>query len=165
VIRGVKDVDGLEQLFRDEFARLVHTVSVVLGDLDAASDVVQDTFVQASLHWPRISAYQDPGGWLRRVAINRAMNERRRRRRRTAAMPRLAQLVSPVHDESALDLNAALGGLPRQQRAVAALFYVADRPVAEIAALLSIAEGTVKSHLHDARRALACRLEVDDGYR
>ena len=45
------------------------------------------------------------------------------------------------------------------------LFYGADLPVAEVAGVLGIAEGTVKSHLHDARRALAPQREVDDGDR
>jgi len=48
---------------------------------------------------------------------------------------------------------------------VVALFYGADLPVAEVAGVLGIAEGTVKSHLHDARRALAPQREVDDGDR
>lgn len=66
---------------------------------------------------------------------------------------------------AAFDFDAALGRLPRQQRAVVALFYVSDLSIAEIASLLEVAPGTVKSHLHDARRALAPTLEVDDGHR
>jgi DNA-directed RNA polymerase specialized sigma24 family protein len=62
------------------------------------------------------------------------------------------------------DVRAALLALPRQQRAVIALFYLEDRPVAEIATLLGCSEGTVKTHLSRGRAALATRLgeEVTD---
>jgi len=158
---------GLEGLFRREYAGLVHTVSVVVGSTEAAADAVQDAFVQASRHWPQVRTYEDPAAWLRRVAVHRALNQRRGRLRREAALPRLATL-RPATGEDAeppVDFDAALRCLPRRQRAVVALFYVADLPVAEIASVLGLAEGTVKSHLHDARRALAPRLEVDDGHR
>jgi RNA polymerase sigma-70 factor (ECF subfamily) len=157
---------GLERLFRREYAGLVRTLTVVVGSADAAADAVQDAFVQASRHWPRVRAYDDPASWLRRVALHRALNQRRGWQRREAALHRLAPLRPTVEDaEPAVDFDAALDRLPRRQRAVVALYYVADLPVAEIAAVLGLAEGTVKSHLHDARRALAPRLEVDDGHR
>ena len=183
------DDQGLERLFRREYTRLVHTVSVVVGSSDAAADAVQDAFVQASRHWARVRTYDDPARWLRRVAVNRALNQRRGRRRHDAALPRLVPLRAAVDDPlPAVDFDAALRRLPRQPipttppppqaalraascintyspLAVVALFYVADLPVAEIAEILGIADGTVKSHLHDARRALAPQLEVDDGHR
>ena len=163
---------GLELLFRAEFVGLVHTVAIVVGDVDAASDVVQEAFLQASRHWARVARYENPAAWLRRVAVNRALDERRRNRRHLAALPRLARLGgggeatgASEAAEPAVDFDAAVARLPRQQRAVVALFYGADLPLAEIAGVLGIAEGTVKSHLHDARRALAPQLEVDDGHR
>jgi len=163
------DERGLERLFRAEFGRLVHTVAIVVGDVEAASDVVQEAFLQASRHWPRIATYENPAAWLQRVAINRALDERRRDRRRRAALPRLAWLAPraalPAPADGPLDFDAAVARLPRQQRAVVALFYGADLPVAEVAGVLGIAEGTVKSYLHDARRTLAPQLEVDDGHR
>ena len=56
------------------------------------------------------------------------------------------------------DVRRALLTLPRQQRAVIALHYLEDRPVAEIAALLGCSEGTVKTHLSRGRAALATAL-------
>jgi RNA polymerase sigma-70 factor (ECF subfamily) len=159
------DQAELERIFRSEYARLVHVVSVVLHDADAATDVVQDAFVQAGRHWSRVAAYENPAHWVRRVAVNRALNLRRGRRRQIAALHRLAAPVASIDGEPTLDFDAALGRLPRGQRAVVALFYVADLPVVEVARILDIAPGTVKSQLHDARRALAPQLEVDDGHR
>lgn len=163
---GVRaDQAELERIFRSEYARLVHVVSIVLHDADAATDVVQDAFVQAGRHWSRVADYDDPTRWLRRVAINRALSVRRGRRRQAAALHRLARPDAGIDREPSLDFDAALDRLPRGQRAVVALFYVADLPVAEIAQVLDLAPGTVKSQLHDARRALAPQLEVDDGHR
>lgn len=159
------DDHGLERLFRGEYTRLVHTVSVVVGSSEAAADAVQDAFVQASRHWQQVQAYDDPAAWVRRVAVNRALNQRRGRRRQDAALPRLAAGRSIVVPDPAVDFDAALRRLPRRQRAVVALFYVADLPVAEIAEILGVAVGTVKSNLYDARRALAPQLEVNDGHR
>lgn len=159
------DQGDLEELFRSEYSRLVQTVSVVLNDPHGAADVVQDAFLQAGRHLSRVAGYGSPRLWLRRVTINRALSERRGRRRRDAALPRMVGSTSSDDPESTLDFDEALRGLPPGQRAVVALFYVADIPVAEIATILEVAEGTVKSQLHDARRALARRLEVDDGHR
>jgi RNA polymerase sigma-70 factor (ECF subfamily) len=161
---GIDDAE-LERLFRAEYPRLVHVVSIVLRDPDAATDVVQDAFVQAGRHWSRVADYDDPARWLRRVAVNRALSVRRGRRRQDAALHRLAAASATADREPSVDFDAALDRLPRGQRAVVALFYVADLPVAEIARVLDLAPGTVKSQLHDARRALAPQLEVDDGHR
>jgi RNA polymerase sigma-70 factor (ECF subfamily) len=56
----------------------------------------------------------------------------------------------------------AVRSLPRRQAHVVALFYLEDRPVAEIAQILEIAQGTVKKHLFDGRQALARRLGLDE---
>ena len=50
----------------------------------------------------------------------------------------------------------------RRQAQVAALFYLEDRPIAEIAQILRMATGTVKKHLHDGRKTLARALELDE---
>lgn len=59
------------------------------------------------------------------------------------------------------DFWAAVRSLPRRQAAVIALHYYEDLPVADIAAVLGIAEGTVKAHLHKGRESLARRLGAD----
>ena len=56
---------------------------------------------------------------------------------------------------------ASVRELPERQQAVVVLHYLEDRSVADIAAVLDIAEGTVKAHLHKARAALASRLSLD----
>ena len=60
---------------------------------------------------------------------------------------------------SHLDVDAAVAALPRRQREVVPLHYLIDPPVRQIAAVLPISEGSVKSHLFDARAALRTMLE------
>jgi RNA polymerase sigma-70 factor (ECF subfamily) len=65
-------------------------------------------------------------------------------------------LLAP--DGTSVDVRRAVNELPIRQRTAIVLFHYADLPVADIAALMDCSVGTVKSTLHDARRALALRL-------
>jgi DNA-directed RNA polymerase specialized sigma24 family protein len=82
-------VDDLESLFRAHYARLVRALAVVSGSQEAAADAVQEAFVKAHLHWRRIHRYDDPVGWIRRVAINRLRDDHRRSGRKERAVERL----------------------------------------------------------------------------
>ena len=152
--------DELEALFRAEYRGLVRALAVVAGDLDSAADAVQDAFVQAHRHWPRIRRYDEPALWVRRTAVNRILNQHRSRKRRDAAVDRLPSPV-PAADRD-LDVGPAVAALPDRQRMAVALHYLADLSVAEVAAAMKIAPGTVKAHLHAARQSLAPQLEVRD---
>lgn len=149
----------VEALFRSEYVKLVRALTLACGNADDAADAVQDAFVQAERHWRRVSTYEQPGAWLRRVAVNRLANRRRGDRRRQAYLDRT--VPHPVEiDVPDVDLQAAINALPRGQRMVIGLHYLADLPVDEIAEAMSVSPGTVKSQLHDARNALARRQEV-----
>jgi RNA polymerase sigma-70 factor (ECF subfamily) len=150
-----------EGLFLAEFPRLVRSLAVADGTEDAA-DAVQEAFVQAQLRWTRVGALEDPAGWVRRVALNRLSNGRRNRRRRTAILATIRPVDPAELQPSDLDLLAAVGALPPQQRRCVCLHHIGGYPIAEIATALGIAEGTVKSHLHDARASLRHTLEVTD---
>jgi RNA polymerase sigma-70 factor (ECF subfamily) len=145
-----------DQLFRREYPRLVRALTLAGGDPEAAADAVQDAFLQAHRHWRRVGAYDDPAAWLRRVAVNRLANRRRGARRLRAFVARTPPAVAVDGPDAAeLDLRRAVASLPRQQRLSVALHYLADLPVADVAAALEVRPGTVKSHLYDARKALA----------
>jgi RNA polymerase sigma-70 factor (ECF subfamily) len=148
----------LSKLFELHAEGLVR--GLVAAGYQESTDSVQDAFVQALIHWRRISRYDDPVAWLRRVAINKARNRSRSRRREAAAKNRLTRVVSPVVREMPDDdVGAALTQLPAQQREVIALFYYSDIPIHQIAEIMKISEGTVKSHLHRARSSIARLLE------
>ena len=155
-----RPIDDFDALFAAHYERLVRALSLVAGDAEAAADAVQEAFVKAHLRWRRISRYDDPIGWVRRVAINQLRDGHRRQQRKERALLRLAGDERGVEEPADIDeFDRLLAALPKQQRAATALFYVDGLSIAEIAAALDIAEGSVKSHLHDARRRLRPLLE------
>ena len=97
-----------------------------------------------------------PGAWIRRVLINLAIDWQRRRGRERRALLRLAP-APPVElaDPTSTRFWAAVRRLPDRQRAAVALHYLEDLSVDEIAEILQVAPGTVKSSLFKARRTLA----------
>jgi RNA polymerase sigma-70 factor, ECF subfamily len=160
-------VDDVESLFRAHYGRLVRALTLACGDREQAADAVQEAFVKAHLRWRRLQHYDDPVGWIRRVAINRLRDDHRRRGTKDRALARLsATTATVVDDPSETPTNdgvmALLAGLPRQQRLTTALYYVDQLSVAEIATTLAISEGAVKFHLHAARERL--RTTISGGH-
>jgi len=147
--------------FRAEFAAVTRTAYLVLHDPDAAEDIAQDAFTQLHLHWAKISTYDRPDAWVRRVAIRMAVRAVRRHRLLDTLLGRL----DPPREASGadLDLAAALRRLPPQQRAAVALHYYEDRPLTEVALILNCSHATAKVHVFKARRRLAALLGEPDG--
>jgi len=142
--------------FRAEFAAVTRTAYLVLHDRDAAEDIAQDAFTQLHLHWAKISTYERPDAWVRRVAIRLAVRTVRRHRLLDTL---LGRLVPPREEQGGdLDLADALRRLPPQQRAAVALHYYEDRPLAEVAQILNCSHATAKVHVFKARRRLATLL-------
>jgi RNA polymerase sigma-70 factor, ECF subfamily len=161
VVRGFGDRQ-YEQLFEAEYRRLVAALAVASGDREGAADAVQDAFVQAHRHWRKVSGYDDPAGWVRRVALNRLANTRRGRRRLEAALPRLWVSEVTGLPPSTVDVVQIVARLPARQRLTACLFYIGDLSIASIAEAMGVSEGTAKSQLHDARVALQASMETSD---
>ena len=159
MMNDIRMVDDLESLFRAHHGRLVRALTVACGNEQIAADAVQVAFVKAHLKWRSIMSYDDPVGWIRRVAINNMRDEHRRESRKQRVVDRLGaepevHVQAPQLDEVAV----MLAGLPRQQRLSLALFYVDGLSVAETAATLGISEGAVKFHLHQGRSTLRGQL-------
>lgn len=158
-ITGVAEVvvvDDLETMFRAHYGRLVRALTLVAGSQEAAADAVQEAFVKAHLHWRRVQRYDDPVGWIRRVAINKLRDESRRQGRKDRAVERLQGEVRDdgVQWSDGADAAAMLAELPRQQRLAIALFYVEGLSVAEVAETLGLSDGAVRFHLHQGRARL-----------
>ncbi|RLE25989.1 MAG: SigE family RNA polymerase sigma factor [Actinobacteria bacterium] len=157
-----------DQFFLANYDDVVNALTLITGDRDRATDAAQEAFVKAYAKWSKICSYDLPSAWVRRIAINISRDSHRseRRRRRRELPHRESDAVSPaeqiVGDDAARRL---LGGLPPRQREVATLFYVDDRGVADIAAILGLSEGTVKSHLADARDGMRASFDRDGAER
>jgi RNA polymerase sigma-70 factor (ECF subfamily) len=150
-----------DEFFRSEYPRLLRVLSA--ADL-SADDALQDAFAKAARLWNRVSAYEDPAGWVRHVAVRRMLDERRSSRRKHAAIERLAAL-SPAADvdrDGVIDLAVAIGGLPCRQRVALSLFYLGGLTSAQTGEAMGISAGAVRFHLHEARARLRERLEVRD---
>ena len=140
---------SFEDFFRAEYPAVYRAVLLATGDADVAQDATQEAFARGYARWRRLAKQDWAGGWVMTTALNAAKRSLRRR----PAVSESARTAAPPSAATA-DLTAALKGLaPRQQRAVL-LFYVADMPVAAIAQVMGVSEGTVKAHLSQARSKL-----------
>jgi RNA polymerase sigma-70 factor (sigma-E family) len=139
--------------FRAEFPAVLRTVFLILHDRGRSEDVTQEAFIQLFTHWRKVSRYERPDAWVRRVAIRQAI--RALRRDRIRALREREAAADPVPGVPDVDLARAIRQLPVMQRTAIVLFYFEDRPVSEIAGILGISGGAVKVHLHRARRRLA----------
>jgi RNA polymerase sigma-70 factor (ECF subfamily) len=152
---------SLEALFWQSYTSIVQALTLASGDLAAAEDATQEAFAQAWVRWGRISRYDNPGAWVRRVAINKLRNAHRSRLRGEAAVQRMNSEIStagpPREPES--DLLLGLQRLSYKQRLCAVLFYVDGLSTAEVAQAMGISQGSVSQHLNRARTALRAYLE------
>jgi RNA polymerase sigma factor (sigma-70 family) len=149
------------------------TAYLVLGDAAEAEDATQEAFVNAYRALGRFRPGSPLRPWLLRIVANRAQNRRRAAGRRVALALR-AEAESgpaPVADsaeaevmavERRRELLAAVNALEHDDRVALAARYFLDLAEAEVAALLGVARGTVKSRLSRARARLASRLADAD---
>jgi RNA polymerase sigma-70 factor (ECF subfamily) len=122
----------------------------ILGNPEDADDAAQDGFLAALRHIGRYDPDRPFGPWLVRIVANAAADRRRRRKvRRTDELTPLAASAAPGPA-----LEAALASLPERQRIAVVLFDVEGYSHAEIAGTLGVPEGTVRSDVFHARRAL-----------
>jgi RNA polymerase sigma-70 factor (ECF subfamily) len=146
---------GLDELYEAHSTRLVAQIYAYTQDLALAEDLVQEAFVRVVARWSRVSTYDDPVGWIRRVAWNLATSDwrRTRRARRLSSRIREEYVAGPSPDR--VVLVQALATLPPVQRRVVVMFYLADMSLADIAEFERVSENAVKQRLHRARTALA----------
>lgn len=137
---------------------------VLSGSRTGADDLAQDAFVEAYRRWDRISQYDKPGAWVRRVVANRSVSTLRRKTAEARALVRLAG-APPVVSELSPDVIAtweAVRSLPDRQAQVIALRYYDRSSIPEIAQILDLTENTVKTHLRRAKATLSERLSEED---
>lgn len=156
------DLAGFEWLATRYMREAVNVARGFLQVHSDAEDVAQDALVRAWNKRDRFRTGERFGPWLHRIVANLALDVLKHRRRvREEEIAVTHPAASHLEPEAvaggrqkAERIRAALEALPPMQRAVASLFLVEGYDHAEIAELLSLSEGTVRSHLSLARKKL-----------
>jgi RNA polymerase sigma-70 factor, ECF subfamily len=158
VIQAVDVQRDFDEFYATTFPVLRSQLFAYLGDHAEAQDVVQEAFCRAFSRWKRISGYQDPFAWVRRVAWNLASSRFRRRRTASRFLRGQRETHSSEPSPDRIVLVAALAKIPAQLRRAVVLHYIGELTIAEIAEQEDVAEGTVKSWLSRGRAALGEQL-------
>lgn len=160
------DVAAFDELIRRHSKRAYALAYRLLGHREDAEDLVQDAFIQALDRIDTFERGRPFAPWFFRILTNRGLNARQSRALRTMSdVPEDAAsaLGSPAQDaerdELRTRLREAVAKLPERQRLIVQLFEIDGWTSAEIAASLGISDGTVRWHVHEARRTLRAELE------
>lgn len=157
-----------EVFYRRNLRRLVAVGTAMTGDREGAQDVAQEALMRAHAAWPKLVTYDDIDGWVKRVAVNLLIDGSRRRSRRLRLRQRRRRSPLPPNMEASVihadRWRSLVEGLPVRQRAVVVLRYGDDLALAEIASMLDVKEGTIKSDLARARRSIADRLSKEEAH-
>jgi RNA polymerase sigma-70 factor (ECF subfamily) len=147
-------------LYERQFRGFLAGAYAVVGDTEAARDVVQEAFARALREQGRFRGDGPLEAWLWRIVINVARDETRRSRFAELSADEFAE-IAPLGSEmsSAHDLREELRSLPDRQRLAVFLHYYANLPYEEVAQLLDIAPGTVGASLNAARKTLRRRIK------
>jgi RNA polymerase sigma-70 factor (sigma-E family) len=135
------------------------------GDAHRGDDLVQQAITRLYTKWARASQSANLDAYVYRILVRAFLDESRLRWAgvRLGGAPTEVAAPSPVDVESRILLRQALATLPPRQRAAVVLRYLADRSVDEVAEILRVSPGTVKSQTHDGLAALR-RLLTDPAH-
>ncbi len=158
---------------------ILRTVYLVTRDRAASEEIAQEVFIRAYRKLDQFENRSAPSTWLYRIAVNLARNHLRRRRDHTLDTDRgegelpYPDAFTPAHPtpeailvraDRAATVRSCVDALPSRLRLVVALYYLEERPIAQVAAILRLPQGTVKSRLAKARAMLHEKLETEEGH-
>lgn len=152
----------LTALFLDHYDPLRRLAYVMLGDGQQAEEVVMEAFAKAMTKWNLFSRAEHPHAYMRQIVVNLCRSKIRRfvlERKVTEMFKHDEERREPVPGVEAHGLNmdvwAAVMKLPERQRACVVLRYLEDMTEPEVAEVLNVPVGTVKSQLNRARGKLS----------
>jgi RNA polymerase sigma-70 factor (ECF subfamily) len=147
---------SFDAYFRTSKKPLLSMAYLLTGDMQIAQDLTQEAFLRTWSGWSRISTYDDPQGWTRRVLYNLVVSQSRRNKTRNQSIVRPRSVPPP--DDLHLTLASVLRSLPENQMRALLLHDGAGMSVKEVATEMSVPEGTVKAWLSRGRSAAATAL-------
>jgi len=158
------DVDALGELYEKYKAGIFRTALAITRDRGAAEDILQECFLRLFTNARRIQTDVPLGPWLYRVTVNLSYTWAQKRQRCIGMLDEVLERFSaPLHllpermverKETQKVVQQAIESLPLPHRVVVVLFYLEGFSLKEIADVLEIPEGTVKSRLYYARESL-----------
>jgi len=153
--------EALQRLLDAYQHKVFRMATAMLKDSGRAEEVTQDIFLRVWRALPSYDGRALVSTWLYAIARNACLSAvRAESYRRVEPLEKVAEPASPPSAGGDVDWTRLLGKLPDVQRQVVTLYYFEERDVREVARLLGLAVGTVKSHLFRARQALAEMLEA-----
>jgi RNA polymerase sigma-70 factor, ECF subfamily len=166
------DMAAFEALFFKYQGQIYRTGLAITRDPGAAEEVLQDCFYKTYLNIMNISGDGSLSPWLHRVAVNLSCNALKKRRVHLEPIDEMAEGHFPSDPHQSPEAQAeraelqgtmrnAINALPLKHRIVVTLHYLQDFSLPEIAYILDLPVGTVKSRLHHARKALRSSLESE----
>jgi RNA polymerase sigma-70 factor (ECF subfamily) len=160
LLRRRKYDEALERLL-DLYEKQVFRMAVtMLKDGGRAEEITQDVFLKVWRALPSYDGRASLSTWLYTIARNTCLSAiRSESYRRTTPLAESKEPFAMSGGPLDAALKQCVARLPDVQRDVVTMFYFEDRNVAEVAKLMDLPEGTVKSHLHRARRALGEMME------
>jgi RNA polymerase sigma-70 factor (ECF subfamily) len=160
---GLPDDDPFASRLAAETPRLKSYAARLMPSMEV-DDLVQETLTRAWRYRSAFDAEKELGPWLRTTALRLALDSRARRGREpsTISLEEEPAARAPVASEEQEDVDRLLARLDAVERDVLVRFHRLGHSVDEIATALHLPAGTVKSHLHRARRKLASRSRGED---
>lgn len=169
-LAAVGDRDALDVLL-DRHVDRVHAICRrILVNREDALDAAQEALIAIARAIPRFDGRSAFTTWMYRVATNAALDELRRRGRRPTPSDSIADPVAsfssgPEAAGARIDVDAALARIPEEFRVAVVLRDLCDLDYAQIAEMLEVPPGTVRSRIARGRAALAGELEPPAGNR
>jgi RNA polymerase sigma-70 factor (ECF subfamily) len=155
--RGARSVPpgDLAAFYAEQFDRVRGSLVLFTGSRDVGEELAQEAFVRACQHWEKVREMEAPGAWVHRVGMNLAISRGRKLRTERRPHRRVrAEATEPSTEVDHPDLRDALLGLGPDERAVVVLRFYGDLSVAQVADVLAIPEGTVKTRTRAGLAAL-----------
>lgn len=174
LVRQLKEGDkaSFDLLYEKYKNMALHTAYLITGNLSDSEDVVQDTFVKVWLHCRELKNDSGFKAWMMQILVRTAYKSGKKKSRELPDEEILqkadkgqsfSSMEQVIAREEADMIAGAVRSLPVKQRAVVVLYYYQEYSVSEIAVMLGVLEGTVKSRLHTARKLLRKSLAKEPG--
>jgi RNA polymerase sigma-70 factor (sigma-E family) len=165
--RGWDADTAVTRLYAAHWRSLVRLAALLTGETGAAEEVVADAFVALHRRWSSLADPQAASAYLRASVVNGSRSVRRHREvevryRQPGAPDPAGPEERALRAEEDARVLASLRRLPRRQQEVLVLRYYADASEAEIAEILGLSRGAVKSHAHRGLRALRLALADEE---